>query len=344
MGVVGVGGWYLATHRPPAPPPFVSGRSDSSDVQRAYWESRVRVVGGAEAYQEFSRFARGNATGVQHQLAHAFGEGLYTVEGERGVSVCDSQFAYGCFHVMLGKAIAANGLADSNKFDILCRNSLLKSPEACEHGIGHGAVAYLGYDEDALVRSLGACDTLNSPTSTLACYSGAFMEYNMHTMLADTSGPRRLVDNRLYAPCDMLSTKYQKSCAFGQPQWWMHGVYQAEVPDEGLYRKLGGLCDRIDSADATRFCYEGLGNITPQVAGYSPAVSAMLCRASAVSKLHQLYCISSAANVIGIDRTRADGRQTCADLANVGRSYCLDYAENRANMFNMKSAPAPENL
>lgn len=344
LGMVCVVGWYVLAHRPPTPPSFVFAQSDSFDMQRAHWESRVRAVGGVEAYEEFSRFALQNATGVQHQLAHAFGEGLYTVEGEHGVSVCDSQFSYGCFHVMLGKAIHTHGLAEINKLDALCRGSLLKSPEACEHGIGHGVVAYLGYAEDALVRSLGVCDTLRSPTSTLACYSGAFMEYNTHTMLGSSATSRQVIAGNLVAPCDTLAPKYRSTCAFWQPQWWMHGVYQTEIPDESLYHKIGALCDRVGSADATRFCYEGLGNITPQAAGYSPAISAMLCRASTTSKLHQLYCVSSAANVIGIDRGHADGRLTCTGLMGIGYSYCVDYAESRAGMFTPKSAPALRDL
>jgi len=316
-------------------------------MQSAYWQERVQAVGGAAAYLEFSRFASDYLADAQHQLAHAFGGALYAVEGRRGVSVCDAQFSYGCFHVVLGKAINEYGLSEVNALDAICRNSLFKGPEACEHGIGHGVVTYVGYTEDALVRSLAACDSLTESNAGEGCYSGVFMEYNVRTMLGVSATPRPLVEDNFFAPCDTLASRYRSTCAFWQPQWWMYGVYASKTkhtPDEAFYRELGALCDRIGDHAAVRSCYEGIGYITPTNVGFSPTIASLLCRASSVSKLNQLYCVSYAAYVIGSDQSRAQGRQVCTGLTDAGTSFCMDYVELRANMFHSRIAPQEEDL
>jgi len=313
------------------PTPPQGYRTDAErTAQILYWSARIKAVGGTEAYQELGRYLADQSEGTKHMVAHLFGGALYQTEGFSGLGVCDSNFAYGCFHEFLGEAIRDHGLSIVDQLDGTCQESLIKDSLACQHGIGHGIAAYLGYDRASLDKELEVCKKLPFNDPIGGCYAGVFMEYNLRVM-APTEGRRPLVNNDYYAPCDSVGPTYQAACAFWQTQWWL-SMYGSTTKTPQIYAHLGALCDGMEPYPSfRRHCYEGLGAMTPVEVNDDAVSIRALCNAASASALDRLYCLSNAANDVSIVVNHAAAEQVCDGLEGASATYCLAYADNLRN-------------
>jgi len=131
--------------------------------QEQYWRERISTDGGSVAYQEFTKHVAGLSIEEQHTLSHKFGGALFEVEGVSGLPVCDSQFSYGCSHEFLGRAIAKLGLGVVANLNEMCFKALKSKSLSCQHGIGHGIQASLGYTFEDLKKALAVCGGLSHP-------------------------------------------------------------------------------------------------------------------------------------------------------------------------------------
>lgn len=340
LGLIAIGLGSLSGHSARLTP--VSESRPVPELE-AKWRARIAEVGGAAAYREFARSVEALTVSEGHTRAHAFGGALYEVEGLQGLSVCDAQFSYGCFHEFLGRAIAEHGLSVVSELNEGCIKALVTSPLSCQHGIGHGIMGYLGYTFGDLERALAVCKDLPHNDPIGGCYGGVFMEYNMRTMLGEEGRARAVGDDDLQFPCDRLTEPYTNACYFWQPQWW-HQVLKENDPDESyVYAKMGGLCASAPHS-ATRACYEGVGNNVPPDADFDAARVRALCEVTSSSPLNQLYCKSLAANSLFVGGAGKTGNAEaiCAGLSSDALEYCLAYARNDANIFIQ--LPPPEIL
>src|SRR3989344_7594642 len=185
-------------------------------AEEARWGARIAAVGGVAAYTELAREVEPETPQDRHAQAHYFGGALYDTEGVESVSVCDAQFSYGCFHEFLGRAIAENGLPSVADLNQKCFDRLDEQGLACQHGIGHGLVSYLGYDQKDLVRALEVCRDLPHGDPIGGCFGGVFMEFNMRT-LASENGLRPGFAEDPTEPCSALRSPYQQPCLYWQP-------------------------------------------------------------------------------------------------------------------------------
>lgn len=304
--------------------------------QESYWEGRVKAVGGTDAYAELQQFVAALSPGLQHQEAHIFGGALYKAEGVAGLTACDSQFSFGCFHEFMGRAIATLGLSVASSLAEGCFRSL--GPErgiSCQHGIGHGIEAAIGYDLNDLQKTLSLCDGLPYNDPIGGCYAGAFMEYNMQTMLGTEGRLRAANDADPYFPCDIVAEQYKKTCYFSQPQWWRQRAKEDGAADTAAaYEHVGVLCTRAP-ARFVRTCYEGIGTIVPVDADFNGSRARELCEDSADNGTHQLYCRSFAANALFVtspNQETTEALSVCNGLTGRAYEYCGTYAENRANI------------
>ncbi len=192
----------------------------------AYWQSRIKSVGGQVAYAELASVVAPFSASKQHSVAHSFSNALYASGGIDMLGVCDDKFGYGCFHSFMGRAIKEHGIDIAlKKFKHVCA----KEPagykrRTCEHGIGHGIVSYFGYGDVAmLAKSLSFCQTnFGAKDFALGCSGGAYMEFNNRSMLSDQEvNPVELTAENTFHPCDSLSSSYAPSCYFWQPLWWV---------------------------------------------------------------------------------------------------------------------------
>src|SRR5260221_183958 len=178
----------------------------------------MKRSGDNQAYELFKN-AYQNDTGNQHTVSHIFGELLYDRLGISGMKICDSTFAYGCYHGFFRRAVSKEGLSILPKLDLACTQKKQDEIGGCQHGLGHGIVSYLGYSK--LLDALSECRHVSFQGPIGGCTSGVFMEYNLHTM-DDPSGKtyRIFKSDRPYEPCDEILPQYAQACYFQLPQWW----------------------------------------------------------------------------------------------------------------------------
>jgi hypothetical protein len=191
----------------------------SSTKEYSEYKQQIQSLGGAQAYHKFKKKNQLLKTTAQHNSAHVFGEALYSSLGLKGITICDDDFNYGCYHSVIGNTLGREGLDKIEEINEECAttNEFLK----CQHGIGHGIVTYLGYDSDNLKQSLEICDTLKNRDHIGGCFTGVFMEYNFQTMLSEDAKIRNFDKEAPLSPCDTLPTNFQDPCLFEQANWWL---------------------------------------------------------------------------------------------------------------------------
>lgn len=333
MGILAllfVGG-LLTLARLPFSSPARAGAATTTALE-LHWEERIRAVGPATAYVEFGDAVKEEPPTMQHEGAHAFGGALYEVEGTKGLSICDSNFNFGCYHEFLGRAIATLGLASVGSLNQGCVDALQAQSLSCQHGIGHGILAYLGYDQRALLQGLEQCRDLPHNDPIGGCYGGLFMEYNLQTMLSTEGRIRPLGANPL-EPCDSLDKDYRQACYYWQPQWWSHATNPPMTGSQG-FAHMGAWCETV--GPNVRDCFEGLGNIASPESNFTPSLAKTLCEATSQNTIHQLYCKSIAANslTLGGGGMKGDGLAVCAGLMGEQKTYCEAYARNESNILD----------
>ncbi|MBI4088450.1 hypothetical protein HY418_03695 [Candidatus Kaiserbacteria bacterium] len=304
---------------------------------------RIQVVGAAAAYEEFAKAVETLPPIKQHAYAHVFGTALFAEEDLKGVTICDARFSYGCYHDFLGRAIAAHGLGVARELNEACMTSLASSSFnrlACQHGIGHGIMAHLGYDRDALDRALAECRKFPYHGPVNGCYGGAIMEYDVQTILGDEARMREI--NDAYDLCRSLPEEYKQECVFWQPQWWEQVLFGTKSSEE-VSKQMGGYCKEISrgSADLTRVCFEGIGSIILLAAEFDTRRAARLCDATSERALERLLCRAFAANGLttGNAGAKGNGEVICEGLSGEALAYCTAYARNEANILEPRSPP-----
>ena len=286
-----------------------------------YWETRIRKVGAKIAYEEFKKKVEGLDPGKQHRDVHIFGEILFYMVGLDGVSICDSNFAYGCYHSFLGTAIHNKGLEIITYLGKECAKKLMDQGRGCQHAIGHGIITELGYKIDALISGLDYCDKVSPDGRIGGCRSGIFMEYNFRTMLE--SDHRILDENNLYYPCNLVYEKYRPSCYFWQAQLWIDrlpGSYGEK------YKRLGSLCKGLVVKDELENCFLGSGNTIGQRSEWKIEEAMKLCM-QIESFNGQVLCRAGAAGAFFAEpTTKTLATKFCDGLDGKNEEYCLEKA------------------
>jgi hypothetical protein len=231
-------------------------------TEGARWEARIDAVGGQAAWEEMKAAFASTGFGIQHSAAHLFGNMLYEKIGLGGVAVCDSTFAFGCYHSFFGGALAAQGPAIIRQLDAACIEKYGPLGTGCQHGIGHGLMEF--YGQDRLVTALEGCASTTQVNPLFGCTGGVFMEYNVPIILDGTNAhteSRRLDPAHPYAPCDSIPDRFRQSCHYEMGQWW-DKVYG------GDYATIGKLCAKIENSVYRESCYLGVGNVAAPSSNY----------------------------------------------------------------------------
>lgn len=318
-----------------------SSSTASSALSKEIMQMRELIVahGGTDAYERMAQDSQNLPYAVQHTRAHNFGAALYMESGVDGLSVCDARFSFGCFHEFLGRAIADLGIESVNELNQRCRDALGTQSLSCQHGIGHGVLAFFGYEKEHLDQALDICKNMPFNDPIGGCYGGVFMEYNVRTMWGEEALPREYTGDP-HAPCSSYDTEFQTACYYWLPQWWRMNVAQATSSPVSAkeYALMGAICKDIADPNIRLHCYEGIGNVTGQDAGFSADTSIQLC-AGMNGEGPQLLCRSVAANHLGIDVDTATGEAVCMGLTGSAFTYCIAHAHNKLNILNRTELP-----
>src|SRR3569832_60864 len=269
--LVGIGVFAIALsvyHRElPGPAPYLHGTTIDYAEATAYWKQAIDRFGGTSAYAMFTRDARALTPGEAHEAAHAFGGALYEALGVDGLSVCDINFDYGCYHQFVGSAIIDKGLGSLTAMRDACFSAgmTLVQTGGCLHGMGHGMLGYLGYSFDNLKQALAICGSLDGNSPYSVCTDGVYMEYNLRILATTNSeatssriyDPRPLTDASRYEPCASLDAAFRPGCVFELPVWWFKTPGSPSPHDRAVL--YGSYC-AVYADEAERFpCFRGMG-------------------------------------------------------------------------------------
>lgn len=320
--LIGIESYFLLASKPAKPEdPLKALWAGNYTTEKNQWRKDIEKRGTETAYAAFKQEVEGKPFGIQHTMAHIFGELIYEKEGITGIQYCDATFAYGCYHSFSGKAIIEHGLNAVKSLDEVCMAQKDASPLGCLHGIGHGILGYVGYGR--LSDALDACSLTSWQGPLGGCTGGVFMEYNFHTMESiEGQKTRKPVDDNVFAPCDSVNAKYKQECFYNQAQWWVD-LYSKDFP------KVGALCEKVNMVSEREACLRGLGDSISSRTGRNPEAAVRACK-SLVNPRSELLCREGAWRVTFADvKTRADAPRICAGLS--GQSLILCSTE-----FNLK--------
>lgn len=110
-----------------------------------------------------------------HLLGHAVGDELYKQKGLEGITVCTNDFRNACSHSIVVGLLLEKGEGALPSIAEACRQAP-GGPGAytmCYHGLGHGILAYVGYDFD---RAVVLCGKTGTQGEAPQCIGGAIME------------------------------------------------------------------------------------------------------------------------------------------------------------------------
>ena len=295
-----------------------------SDVRELFARD-IREFGGVDAYARLAFAMQGLEIEEQHEYAHTFGHELYAVEGEQGIGACDARFAFGCFHQFLGEAIGDLGTTSVGRLYDACA-TITGTRRVCQHGIGHGVLSAIGYDEADLKGALELCNSVTRERTYAGCVGGAFMEYNLRIIASaeGIQGPREFSGD-MYAPCTSVSSLDQKTCTFWLPQWWLFFVLhndRTHSADNPAYKSMKKLCEESPYPQS---CYEGIGYITPTAFAYDPGDIRNAC--DALGERGSTYCRGMAALIVNLTKAiPGSTTEICDGLPEHPRDICVQYA------------------
>ncbi len=326
LGILLVGSAFFLTTEKSKVVPLVTNPSEyNAQEDLAFWVENIQENDATLSYQKFVENNKKAPIGVQHIRAHVIGEVLFETEGITGISICDSNFGFGCFHGLFTVGFASEGRSFVKEADTECVERYGVLGTGCQHGIGHGIVEYVG--RDRLGEALALCEETSQPTPLLGCTSGVFMESNTPFTVfpnVEQLEPYPYSEEKPYAACESVSEKYKTSCYYELGGWW-------EVVLQGDKNKMGELCSNIQNKKFRDSCALGLGNIIGPTSGYSVEKSSALC-ANTPENVTTLCFAGVAWSLFSNPIYSTDAEKVCESLSEKEAQICQ-------NTYNLAKNP-----
>ena len=177
--------WYQANRTPlpgsPASYPEVAQLSAANKTfadLAIYFSGLAKEKGAEYAYQVLKVAALPSGTDL-HLLGHTVGDILYKQRGADGIKICTPDFRNACSHSIAVGLFTDHGIAALPQIAQACRQAPGGSGAytMCFHGLGHGILAYYGYD---MAKAADACQKTSTQAYNyregLECVGGMVME------------------------------------------------------------------------------------------------------------------------------------------------------------------------
>src|SRR3989344_2679487 len=220
----------------------------STDQQIEAIKNRTDQISPEDSWQFLKATFKGQTgtLGNIHDLAHLTGSLVYEKKGLPGLSICSSDFAFGCYHGFLDKAFEKS-LDGLDRAEAACAKLGSSGPYgSCVHGIGHGIASF--YQTNDLDSSLKSCQQLINGQQF--CFDGVFMEFQRAAPLElySKDSPEQ--------PCDNLAKIFSKevifACGRNQPTVLMNRF-------NFTFEKVAEVCLESKSKDFKEACIDSLG-------------------------------------------------------------------------------------
>lgn len=235
-----------------------------------YFSALSKKKGAEYAYQVLRVAPLPSGTDV-HLLGHVVGDILYKQRGASGIKICTQDFRNACSHSVVVGLFNDQGPDALNQIAEACR----KSPGGtgaytmCFHGLGHGILAYYGYD-------MAKADEVCQKTSTPAFNNREGVECVGGTVMEIISGGGHDPDkwqaaNKLYLTADrplgLCQNSFIPAAAKSQcyvyltPFLFVASGGDLASPTEANFKKAFTFCEAIPSEekDNRDACFGGFG-------------------------------------------------------------------------------------
>lgn len=205
-----------------------------------------------------------------HLLAHTVGDILYQQEGVAGIEICTHEFRNACSHSVVIGSLLESGTGALPEISDACHRAPggKGAYTMCFHGFGHGALAYTGYDMEAMVdlcREVGTAAYGNR--EYIECIGGAVMEMmsGVHDReVWEQQSARYLPEDDPFAPCsmDFMPQEAKAICyTYLTPRLFEIGGSGIANPTTEDFESAMALCATMPDAEKEwqEVCYGSFG-------------------------------------------------------------------------------------
>jgi hypothetical protein len=201
-----------------------------------------------------------------HLLGHAVGDVLYDQQGTAGMALCTDDFRNACSHQIVINTLVEKGPGSFPEIVDACKQAPggKNGYSMCFHGLGHGVLAYNGYD---LGKAMDMCGLSGKKggDEEIQCMGGAVME-----MMAGVHDPEIWKEQSKHyfdkydplSPCDLavIPARAKGICyIYLTPHLFESaGQKPGTIPSPAIMTKAMGYCSTLEGS--SRFsCYGGFG-------------------------------------------------------------------------------------
>lgn len=294
---------------------------DIDQKKQILFLSKLAKSAGAQAAWQYvvSTYKENQVANNAHDLAHFVGGLIYQEKGLNGLIICDSSFAYGCYHGFSERAFSRD-LHDLSRLEKACEllGKVNSGPWAsCIHGIGHGIATYF-YTAN-LKNALNTCQSLSNGQTY--CYDGVFMEFakNAQKSLYEHDAGIGFINSKndsLY-PCSVLDEKYKQACARQQPQV-MTKYFHMQLKD------IIKTCLYTQDKTIKYYCIDSIGLNIGQKSRGDPKLIQSECKEIPDTESYA-QCVSAGASEIVFQNYKgweSGAYSACETLGGIFRSSC----------------------
>ena len=244
----------------------LTGKNFSFDELKKYFTTLAEKKGAKYAY-EVLKIAPIPPNTDMHLLGHTVGDVLYKQQGLEGIKICTEDFRNACSHSIVVGLLIDKGEGVLPDIARACRQAPGGSGAytMCYHGLGHGVLAFTGYDFKKSVELCQKTGTLESGNQESAqCIGGMVMEiisgggHDRKTWAKQR--PKYLMSDNPFYPCAALAPNEAKGLCYTYitPYLWEAVGGDSGSPSPETFEKAMNLCNGVESA-YKNICFGGFG-------------------------------------------------------------------------------------
>lgn len=205
-----------------------------------------------------------------HLMGHYIGDILYDQNGASGIEYCTHDFRNACSHTVVIGLFSEKGIGALDEIVEACKLAPggKGAYNMCFHGLGHGVLAYFGYD---LKKAVDTCSRIEKGRADgnefPECVGGTIMEIlsgGDHDRDLWSKKRKEFFEGRgpLY-PCDdeMIPGPAKERCySYLTPRLFELASGDINNPQEDDFAKAFGYCDVLSDNDPNKqTCYGDFG-------------------------------------------------------------------------------------
>jgi hypothetical protein len=247
----------------------LSGNEDFSEL-KAYFTKLAEQKGGEYAYEVLKK--ANTKPGIDmHLMGHVVGEVLFKQKGADGMKYCTPDFRNACSHTIVVGLFSQKGVAALPDIIQACQ----KAPggkgayNMCFHGLGHGVLAFTGYDIEKTVDLCSKTKTGREGGREFPeCVGGAVMEIisggDHDKTLWRKQNEKYMKGPDPLFPCssDIIPSEAKGMCyTYLTPHLFVYAGANLGNPTEEDFAKAFTYCNNVpqDHIWHLETCYGGFG-------------------------------------------------------------------------------------